>query len=146
MPMMGEAASPGLNFRELARYPLPFRTFFTLHTLYGLVDPMAMIAMVWLVFVAGGILLASPARIIPWLLVGPAFLLTNLMLQRLIFDLLERLTSTRRGRERFLAAMVAMSVLGQMAFFSVAGGAETSRVALVRSRLAPVSLFFPPVA
>lgn len=144
MPLVGEAASPGLNFRELARYPIPFRTFYTLHTLYGLLDPAALIAILWFAFVATGVMLARPEWIWPLLVAGTAFLAVNLMLQRVVFDLLERFTATRKGRERFLTAIVVLGMGFQFGFMALMGGDPASGFKRLKTWLDPVMRYSPP--
>ena len=40
-PILFEGYSPGLNFREVARYPISFRLYFLLSLAYGVSDPAA---------------------------------------------------------------------------------------------------------
>ena len=47
-PILFEGFSPGLNFREVARYPISFRLYFLLNLIYGLSDPAAIACLLWL--------------------------------------------------------------------------------------------------
>ncbi|HZD95962.1 MAG TPA: hypothetical protein VE133_17000, partial [Candidatus Sulfotelmatobacter sp.] len=47
-PILFEGYSPGLNFREVARYPVSFRLYFFLASAYGIADPAAITCLLWL--------------------------------------------------------------------------------------------------
>ena len=47
-PILFEGYSSGLNFREVARYPVSFRVYFLLSLAYGVSDPAAITCMFWL--------------------------------------------------------------------------------------------------
>ncbi|HEY6271234.1 MAG TPA: hypothetical protein VIX19_04470, partial [Terriglobales bacterium] len=60
VPVLFEGYSPGLNFRELARYPVSFRLYFLLNAAYGLFDPAAITGVLWLLSIWLGILFGRP--------------------------------------------------------------------------------------
>jgi len=113
-PVLFEGYSPGLNFREVARYPVSFRTYFLLNAVYGASDPAALACLLWLLSMWVGILIAQPA----WALIAvPAFLLFalfNLFCNRIIIGLFDRFQSTRKGRERMVAVMLVVMLLPQL--------------------------------
>lgn len=101
-PILFEGYSPGLNFREVARYPISFRVLFFLSAVYGLSDPAAIACVCWLFSFWLGLLIARPDLAItatPALLL---FALFNLLLNRLVIGLFDRFQSTRKGRERMV--------------------------------------------
>ncbi|HET9364806.1 MAG TPA: hypothetical protein VFP71_07385 [Candidatus Angelobacter sp.] len=101
-PVLFEGYSPGLNFREVARYPISFRALFILSSAYGLSDPAAIACVCWLFSFWLGLIIARPEfafAATPALLI---FALFNLLLNRLVIGLFERFQSTRKGRERMV--------------------------------------------
>lgn len=101
-PILFEGYSPGLNFREVARYPISFRVLFFLSAVYGLTDPAAIACVCWLFSFWLGLVIARPELAItatPALLL---FALFNLLLNRLVIGLFDRFQSTRKGRERMV--------------------------------------------
>lgn len=119
LPVALEGASPGVNFQEVARYPIRFRLYYLVHTAYGLIDPTALLCLTWLGCIGAGMAWARPGWIGYIAALLAAFALVNLMVNRVVFDALERILSTRRGRERFLLAVILLSVAGQFLFFMV---------------------------
>lgn len=111
MPIFTAAFSVEFDSRNLLRFPLRFSSFVGLSLLYGFFDPAALMGLVWLVALAAGIVLAR-AELAPWVaLVVPAFLLVNLLLNRMVFTGLERLLSRRRSREiAFVVFLLAVFV------------------------------------
>ncbi|HZS28402.1 MAG TPA: hypothetical protein VFB76_14320 [Candidatus Angelobacter sp.] len=111
-PVLFEGYSPGLNFREVSRYPIPFRVLFILSAAYGLSDPAAIACVCWLFSFWLGIIIARPEfafAATPALLLFTVF---NLFLNRLVIGLFDRFQSTRKGRERMvLLAFVAIILL-----------------------------------
>jgi hypothetical protein len=118
-PVLLEGSSPALNFREIARYPVSFRLYYALYAAYGLLDPWALLCLLWLGCIWLGIAVARPAWAIPaafWLL---AFAAVNLLFNRVLFGFLERVMSTRRGRERILAVGLLFFLLGNVGLYMV---------------------------
>src|SRR5262249_23488221 len=101
-PILFEGYSPGLSFREIARYPVSFRLYMFLSAVYGISDPAAVTALLWLFSMWLGIVVARPE----WALIAALALLLfavfNLLLNRIVIGLFERFQSTRKGRERMV--------------------------------------------
>src|SRR5579872_2041493 len=114
VPAAIEGASPGLNFTEVARYPLSFRLFFLLASSYGFLDLAAIAAMVWLTVCWVALLIARASMAIALLPTLALFVLLSLYMNRWTFAWLERVLSTRKGRERMLMALFAFSFLMQI--------------------------------
>jgi hypothetical protein len=116
-PVLFEGYSPGLNFREIARYPVSFRLYFLLSSIYGLADPAAITCLLWLLSMWMGLVVSRPG----WAFVAaPALLLFavfNLFLSRLVIGLFERFQSTRRGRESMVFLMFVLLLLPQLLQF-----------------------------
>ena len=110
-PILFEGYSPGLSFREIARYPVSFRLYIFLSLIYGLSDPAAVTALLWLLSVWLGIVVARPE----WTLIAALPLLLfaafNLLLNRIVIGLFERFQSTRKGRERMVFVMFVLIIL-----------------------------------
>src|SRR5205807_4903002 len=60
-PVFFDGYSPGLSFREIARYPVSFPLYCFLNSIYGLLDPAALTSLLWLLAIWAGILLERPA-------------------------------------------------------------------------------------
>lgn len=110
-PILFEGYSPGLNFREVARYPVSFRVMFFLSAAYGVSDPAAIACLFWLLSFWLGLAVARPE----WAIIAvPALLLfavLNLFLSRIVVGLFERFQSTRKGRERMVLVMFLFLIL-----------------------------------
>lgn len=117
-PLLTEGGSPALNFNEIAKYPLTFRLYYLMNAAYGLVEPFALLGIAWLGFLWSGITFARP----PWSVRAAAalamFTLMNLLLNRLIYGWVQRVVTTRRGRERFVLGLLLGGASVQV-FFSV---------------------------
>lgn len=110
-PVLFEGYSPGLNFREVARYPISFRALFILSAAYGLSDPAAIACVCWLFSFWLGLVIARPELALtatPALLL---FALFNLLLNRLVIGLFDRFQSTRKGRERMVLLTFVIIIL-----------------------------------
>lgn len=119
LPLMLAAFSSGMGMRGLLHLPFHFRAFFLLNLFYGLFDPAAMLALVWLAGIAAGVALAKPV-LLPWtLLLLAVFAGFCLFLNRVIYLWLERLLARRRTREIlfvvFILAMLSLQFLGPAA-------------------------------
>lgn len=113
-PVLLEGYSPGVNFREIARYPVTFGMYVTLNCAYGLSDPAALTALLWLAAVWGGVLLERPSWSLPVAGVFLLFAAFNVLCNRLLIGLLERFQSTRRGRERMAVVLLLLMVTPQL--------------------------------
>src|SRR5450432_4723854 len=120
-PILFEGYSPGLNFREVARYPISFRIYFLLNLAYGLADPAAMACLLWLFSVWLAVLFARPDLALAAALAFLLFAFVNLLCNRIVVGLFDSFQSTRKGRERMVLVMLVVLLLPQL--LQVATGA-----------------------
>jgi hypothetical protein len=113
-PILFEGYSPGVNFREIARYPVSFRLYFVLNCVYGLSDPAALASLWWMLCFWLGLLFARPAWSLPAAVFLAAFAVFNVFCNRLLIGLLERFQSTRKGRERMAVILLTLMVTPQL--------------------------------
>ncbi|HEY1940403.1 MAG TPA: hypothetical protein VGJ33_20925 [Candidatus Angelobacter sp.] len=113
-PILFEGYSPGLNFREVARYPISFRTYFLLNLAYGLSDPAALACLFWLFSIWLAVLMVRPDLALSAALAFLLFALFNLLCNRILVGLFERFQSTRKGRERMVLIMLVFLLLPQL--------------------------------
>ena len=113
-PILFEGYSPGLNFREVARYPISFRIYFLLNLAYGLSDPAALACLFWLFSIWLAVLIARPDLAIAAALAFLLFALFNLLCNRILVGLFERFQSTRKGRERMVLVLLVFLLLPQL--------------------------------
>jgi len=146
-PILFEGYSPGLSFREVARYPISFRVYFLLSSAYGMADPAAITAMLWLFSMWLGVLVARPEWALAAAVALLLFAILNLFLNRIVIGLFERFQSTRRGRERMVFLMFVLLLLPQFLQF-VTGYWTNMRVlklpAWVLDAVLPLREFSPP--
>jgi len=114
VPLLFEGFSPGLNFREVARYPVSLRMYVMLNAMYGLFDPAALAALLWLMAMWIGIVVVEPQWAIPAAGLLLAFAALNVFLNRIIMGLLERFQSTRKGRERVAVVLLILMLVPQV--------------------------------
>lgn len=117
IPLALEGQSPALDFREIARYPITFRLFFLLSLAYGLLDPAALLAMVWGTCTWAGVVLSSPQHFWRITLAFALFFPMNLFINRVVFGWVTRITQTRSGRERLMAITLFSIVAFQFVFW-----------------------------
>lgn len=119
LPLIVMITSGGFQYKQLLRFPLHFRTFFVLTAAYGLMDPAAIIGVIWLVFLVAGATIGSPV-LLPWaVLLAAAFGLMNLLLSVMVGSWLERILAKRRTREIaflvFILTMMSFQFIGPIA-------------------------------
>ncbi len=117
-PVLFEGYSPGLSFREVARYPISFRTFYLLSTVYGISDPAAITCLLWLLSMWIAVLAMQPAWALPAALAFLVFAVFNLLLNRILTGLFDRFQSTRRGREAMVFLMFLLIMVPQLLQFA----------------------------
>lgn len=117
-PILFEGYSPGLSFREVARYPISFRLYFLLNLVYGLSDPAAITCLLCLFSMWLAVLLAKPELALLAALAFLLFGLFNLLCNRIIVGLFERFQSTRKGRERMVLLTLVILLLPQLLQFA----------------------------
>jgi hypothetical protein len=113
-PILFEGYSPGLNFREVARYPISFRVYFLLNLAYGVSDPAALSCLLWLFSMWLAVLFVRPDLALAAAFAFLFFVLFNLLCNRIIVGLFERFQSTRKGRERMVLLMLVFLLLPQL--------------------------------
>jgi hypothetical protein len=117
-PILFEGFSPGLNFREVARYPISFRLYFLLSLIYGISDPAAIACLLWLFGMWVGVLVARPELALAAAFAFLVFAIFNLLCNRIIVGLFERFQSTRKGRERMVFITLILLLTPQLLQFS----------------------------
>jgi ABC-2 type transport system permease protein len=117
-PVFFEGYSPGLNFREVARYPVSFRTYYLLSAAYGISDPAAITCLLWLFSIWMGVAVMRPGWALTAALALLLFAIFNLLLNRILIGLFDRFQSTRRGRERMILLMFVLILLPQLLQFA----------------------------
>ncbi len=133
-PLVTEGSSPGLNFREIARYPVSFRVYYLLNTAYGLFDPAALLCLVWLACIWAGTTFARPGWADRAAVLLFCFAVVNLLFNRVFFAFFERVMRTRRGRERLVLVLIGLLAVSQVLIYGVLPGVGKQRVrAVVRS-------------
>ncbi len=135
--MLIEGYSPGINFREIARYPVSFGGYYVLNCVYGLTDPAAAAGTLWLLCMWIAVLVQTPRWAPGAAAVLVVFVVFNIFCNRLIAGLLERLQSTRKGRERMAVVLLLIMLTPQLIQFAGlnwrrAPGALPGRSALLR--------------
>src|SRR3954471_23548656 len=112
IPLSMEAHSPMLNFREIARYPVRFALYYMLSVFYGLLDPAALASVAFLTAMSIAMWMMGTLRAVRWSLAALLFIALNLLLNRMLFNALERTSQTRRGRD--LITFISMGLLFAM--------------------------------
>jgi hypothetical protein len=123
-PILFEGYSPGLNFREVARYPISFRVYFLLNMAYGLSDPAALSCLLWLFSIWVALLVARPDLALAAALAFLVFAFFNLVCNRIVVGLFDRFQSTRKGRERMVLLMLVLLLLPQLLQFAAGAWAR----------------------
>jgi ABC-2 type transport system permease protein len=98
-PVAASTFSQVMDWSELLRFPLSYRTYFLIRVAYSCFDPATFIAGLWLVGIGLG---AGVARLslLPWaVLVLALFAVVNVLLQLAVFTWIERWLARRRTRE-----------------------------------------------
>ena len=117
-PVLFEGYSPGLNFREVARYPISFRLYFILNLAYGVSDPAAIACLLWLCSMWLAIIIVRPDMAVAAALAFLLFSIFNLLCNRIVVGLFERFQSTRKGRERMVFITLILLLMPQLLQFS----------------------------
>jgi ABC-2 type transport system permease protein len=117
-PLMATAFTENFDSSNFLRFPLRYRSYFLIRLAYGALDPVNLVASLWLVGIATGIGIAAPRLLPSALLALTAFAILNLLLARTIFAWLERWLARRRTREilgiLFLLAIISIQFIGPL--------------------------------
>jgi ABC-2 type transport system permease protein len=145
-PVMATAFTNNPDSSDLLRFPLSYRSYFTVRMAYGAFDPATALGSLWLFGMLVGVSFAKPA-LFPWaLLVLFTFAAFNFLFMQMIFAWVERWLAQRRTRELmgilFVLLMLAFQMIGPLTghFGRQARPAVQRFVAL----LAPVQGILPP--
>jgi len=146
-PVLFEGYSPGLSFREIARYPVSFPVSSSLNCLYGLTDPVAVTCLFWLSAMWMAIMTQRPAWALLAALLFLMFIVFNVLCNRIVIGLLERFQSTRRGRELMVVVFLVLMLLPQAIQFMARDLGRTVRSVPLKPLLGavlPVNRISPP--
>ncbi len=142
LPLFISAATTQFDFTNLLRFPLRFSSFCALSLVYGLFDPAAVGAILWLVCIAIGVAVARLDMLGWTFLTLLVFAAVNLLLSRAVFAWLGRWLAQRRTRELlglvFLLSMLSLQFVGPLA------ERWGQRAVPLGHRLQPVSNALPP--
>ena len=144
-PILFEVTSPTIKFRDIARYPVSFRTFYFLHVAYGLLDPSVMLGLGWLLSLWIGLLIGRAAWALQAILPFGIFAAMNLLANRFLLSLLDRILSTRRGREAVLGTFMLLAVMAQITIYGIMPRYGAAGVKTLYRVLQPVLAWLPPV-
>ncbi|PYP82223.1 MAG: hypothetical protein DMG65_26750 [Candidatus Angelobacter sp. Gp1-AA117] len=148
-PVLFEGYSPGLSFREVARYPIRFPVYSFLNCLYGLSDPVAITCVVWLFAMWLAIMMQKPAWAPLAAVLFLIFIVLNVLCNRVIIGLLERFQSTRRGREMMIVIFLILMLIPQLFQFvgrDLERAGKLGRLKPILTALLPVNRVSPPGA
>ncbi|MEJ2008263.1 MAG: hypothetical protein P8Z30_08930 [Acidobacteriota bacterium] len=134
----GAQADMGL----LLRFPLPYSGFVLLTLAYGLLDPVSIAALYWLVMILAGIAIAAPGLLLWAIAALAAFAAVNLLLSRAVFAWLDRWLAQRRTRE--ILGIVFFLLLMSLQFIQPISERWGKQATLEIHRFAPVESVFPP--
>jgi ABC-2 type transport system permease protein len=115
-PVMATAFTNNPDSAELLRFPLTYRSYFSIRLAYGYFDPASALGSMGLLGILLGVSFARPV-LFPWaLLVLLTFALFNLVLMQTAFAWLERWLAQRRTREIlgvvFILVMLSFQLIG----------------------------------
>jgi hypothetical protein len=141
-PLFVAGFGANFQFRTLLRFPLSLSAFYIIGLAYGLADFSAIASLCWLLSMTAGAAVAKPGVLPAMLLIGAAFVLLNLTLERVIGSWLERLLSRRRTRELFIGLFVLSMVSLNFITPLVSRYGAASRPMVMR--LLPYLAWLPP--
>ena len=141
-PLFAAGFGSSFEFRTLLRFPMRLTAFYVIGLAYGLADFSAVAALCWLLSMTAGAAVAQPGVLPVMLLVGAAFVLLNVTIERLLGSWFERLFARRRTREIFLALFVLSMISLQFLGPFLQRYEKTVQPAL--NRLLPYLSLFPP--
>jgi ABC-2 type transport system permease protein len=115
-PVLGSAFSAPFEFGSLLRFPMSFSSFYFLNLTFGLLDPISLVCLLWLLGVSVGVGIAN-VSLLPWTILALfIFGAMNVLLSRTVYVWLERWLAKRRTREAlgilFLFMMIGFQFIG----------------------------------
>ena len=146
-PVLLEGFSPGLNFREIARYPISFRLYFLLNSAYGFLDPAAIVSLLWLFSIWLGIVIGRPEWALQAAVLFLVFVVFNILCSRVVVNLFDRFQSSRKGRERMVVILLLLMFLPQtIQFINIEKLVRSTDYAPFMKVFNPVNRMSPPGA
>jgi ABC-2 type transport system permease protein len=106
VPILTSQFAAGFDSTGLLRFPLRFSSFFALHLVYGLADPVSLTGIFWHFCMFAGLVLGRPNLWAQFALIVAFSALMNLLFSRMLFTWLERLLAQRRTREILFVVMM----------------------------------------
>ncbi|HXJ17777.1 MAG TPA: hypothetical protein VNM68_11365 [Candidatus Polarisedimenticolia bacterium] len=148
-PLMATAFTENFDSSNFLRFPLRYRSYFLIRMAYGALDPVNLVASLWLVGIAAGIGVAAPRLLPAALLALTAFAILNLLLARTIFAWLERWLARRRTREilgiLFLLIIIGIQFIGPlMGRYGNHGERRVGPLPPLVAKLLPAERALPP--
>jgi ABC-2 type transport system permease protein len=145
-PIMSSAYAESLDSSTLLRFPLTYRGYAMIRVVDGSFEPSTLMVMLWLLGIMSGITYANPS-LSPWAaLVLLAFILTNVLLTRMVFAWIERWLAQRRTREilavTFFLVIISVQLIGPLA--SGYHGRSSPGIVFLAARVAAVQKALPP--
>lgn len=139
-PVMASAFTENVDSSNLLRFPLTFPSYFLIRIAYGSLDPATAVASLWLLGMAVGIGVASPAYLVLALPILLLFAVFNILLSQMIYTWVERWLARRRSRE--ILGVVFLLVMISFQFISPLARRYGSTAAPVLSRVTAQTLPF----
>ena len=145
-PVMASAFSENVDFSNLLRLPLSFRSYALVRIVFGASNPSTLVGALWLLGLVVGVSIARPMLFPLAFLTCVLFALFNLFLSRAIFSWVERWLATRRAREIlgvvFLLFVISLQFIGPLAnHFS---GARRFPLEHILLQVLPFERLLPP--
>jgi len=149
-PVVGTAFVGTFDAQNFLRFPLSYRSYFLMRLVYGSLDPITVVALLWLAGLAVGVSARVPL-LLPWtFMVFAMFAAFNVSLSRAIFSWIERWLARRKSREIlglfFFLFIIGVQLISPLMNYYFHHSSRFSRP----SRLAPafewaaVERFLPP--
>lgn len=137
-------SSSGVNFQEIARYPISFPLYLFLNFCYGIFDPSAFLRMLWLFAVWVGIAVAKPEWRITAAGLFALFAIFNVLCHRVLSGLFRRFQTSRKGREVIAIMTLVMGVFFQVAIRTWSRFGRLHSSSSFTNFLEPVARITPP--
>lgn len=145
-PVMATAFTETLDSTHLLRFPLTYPSYFCIRVAMGLLDPVTLVAVLWLLGIMVGTAIAQPSLLIWTAFVLFIFATFNVLLTRMIFAWLERWLAQRRSREImgviFLIFIIGVQFIGPLT--GRYGSKSKPEVESIVAHISPVQRALPP--
>lgn len=145
-PVLSTAFAENVDFSNLLRFPLSFRSYLLVRVVFGAADPSTLVGCLWLLGIIAGTAIANFSFLPLLILVCLLFALFNLLLARAIFSWVERWLATRRARE--IMGVLFLLVVISFQFITPAiehfSGARRHPLEHFFAQVLPFQRVFPP--